>query len=158
MFRNNITDGWITMFVCFQGRGRMSQPRKLLELYFTFLNDLWRQWRSWSSLLSGALILRFWRQWNVELEFLENWVCLKVLVQISGTVEKLELPIVRSAYPEVLETMERGVRIPGELSLLKVLVQVSSRRGRWSFLIWSWWLTDASVFLSPFYNILELGV
>ena len=64
--------------------------------------------RSWSSLLSGALIPRFWRQ------------CSK----------KLELPIVRSAYPKILETMEREVRVPGELSLLEVLVQVLDRRGR----------------------------
>ena len=34
-------------------------------------------------------------------------------------MKKLELPIVRSAYPEVLETMERGVRVPGELSLFE---------------------------------------
>ena len=40
-------------------------------------------------------------------------------------MKKLELPIVRSAYPEILETMEREVRVPGELSPLKVLVQIS---------------------------------
>ena len=34
-------------------------------------------------------------------------------------MKKLELPIVRSAYPEVPETMERGVRVPGELSLFE---------------------------------------
>ena len=49
-------DGWITIFV-FRVEDGWANLGDFWS--FTFLNDLWRQWRSWSSLLSGALILRF---------------------------------------------------------------------------------------------------